>query len=328
MNDLYEKSSQEDIPYWETNLSKYSSGIIKLHYEIFDYSRHKILPSMNYKERRNITIKKFENILFSYYPTSTYIIYGSSIQNLDTKDSDIDISIIFNLQYLELSEISFLFNFKEILISEGFSTNENTEIINAKVPIIKTICNETNFHIDISLNQTDGLEFAKIINKFICHHPILKYMILFIKKFLSSKKLNNGNNGGMSSYSIIILVIHFYQIYISNNENKINLNFGNLFIMFLNYYVNEFDYQNNGISIKEGGKVFKIISKFKWNYEINNDNKKISIESYIDEDCDIGRHIDKFNDIYNLFQKTLLIIRNLLEKNDKKISFLNEIGLE
>ena len=40
MNDLSEESSKEDIPYWETNLSKHSSGIIKLHYEIFDYLRN------------------------------------------------------------------------------------------------------------------------------------------------------------------------------------------------------------------------------------------------------------------------------------------------
>lgn len=314
-------------PDWQTNLTKYSKGIKKLHYEIFDYITNKILPDEIYKEKKDKTIKILNQIIKLYYPSSNIFLYGSSIQNLETNESDIDISIIINITNTDFTEISFLENLKEILINELFCNNENIEVIDAKVPIIKTICNETNFKVDISLNQTDGINFSEFIKNFIINHPILKYMIIFIKRFFSLHNLNNCYNNGMSSYSLFIYVTHFYQIYISKKENLINLNFGNFFIEFLNYYVNVFDYKNNGISIKEGGKVFQIISKYHFNY-LNNDDMKICIESYIDDEIDVGKYIN-YKEIYLLLHQSLYKIYQLLEDNENEcLSFLSEIGFK
>ena len=310
-------------PNWQTNLTKYSKGIKKFHYEIFDYIKNKILPNENYNEKKEKTIELLNQIIKLYYPSSKIFLYGSSIQNLETNESDIDISILLNINNTDFTEISFLENLKEILINEKFSNIENTELIDAKVPIIKTICNETNFKIDISLNQTDGINFSELIKNFIINHPILKYMIVFIKRFFSLHNLNNCYNNGMSSYCIFIYVTHFYQVY--RKENLINLNFANFFIGFLNYYVNKFDYKNNGISIKEGGKVFPIKSRYHYN-NLNNNDMKICIESYIDDENDVGKYID-YNKIYLLLHQTLYKIYQLLEDNENDcLSFLSEIG--
>lgn len=318
-------SEENDYPEWQTNLSKYSKGIKKLHYEIFDYTIFHI-PDENYKYHRNLTLNLFNQILKSYYPSTTYFLFGSSIQNLEIKNSNINISILCELCCTNSNQIYFLENLKEILIIEDFSYQNNIEIIYSKIPYLKAFCKYTNFQINISLNQTEKIEFSQKIKNFILKHPILKYMIIFIKKFFEINNLKSEKNEGMNSYSILILVIHFYQNYISKKDNLINLNFGDFFIQFLRYYVYNIDYKNYGISIKDGGKIFKIKNQFKYK-KIN--SLEICIENYIEDDDFNGINFKQFNEIYSLFKMSLHKIIELLEKPEKDfVSFLREIGFD
>ena len=61
--------------------------------------------------------------------------------------------------------------------------NCKTSIIQAKVPIIKAIYNDTNLHLDISLGGENGSKDSKIFSYIISKHTILKQAITVLKMF-------------------------------------------------------------------------------------------------------------------------------------------------
>ena len=102
------------------------------------------------------------------------------------------------------------------------------EVIKARVPIVKfASVHGTKFEtifitsfdmvsaripVDISINQTTGLNAVALINRYLQHLPALRPLIVIIKMFLSSRGLNEVFKGGLGSYSIICMVISFIQV--------------------------------------------------------------------------------------------------------------------
>lgn len=69
-----------------------------------------------------------------------------------------------------------------------------------------------SFKIDISINSMDGVKAVPIIVDYLNKMPALRYLVLVIKSYLSRLRLNSASNGGLSSYSLICLVISFLQV--------------------------------------------------------------------------------------------------------------------
>ena len=70
-------------------------------------------------------------------------------------------------------------------------------IANAKVPIIKFVDPDSNLPVDISFERTNGLDAARRIRKWLLATPGLRELVLVVKQFLRSRKLNNVHVGGL-----------------------------------------------------------------------------------------------------------------------------------
>ncbi len=156
----YKKLENEiynNIP-WITSLTTNSKNSLKFHYEIFDFLNY-ITPTENENNLRFRTFYLLQNLIKKRWPNWKIQIYGSLLINLHLKDSDIDISIFKckNMNYSNGSLTDYddhtdeemLYSIFENLVESKFSLKENTQLINAKVPIIKCICKETGIKIDI-----------------------------------------------------------------------------------------------------------------------------------------------------------------------------------
>lgn len=69
-----------------------------------------------------------------------------------------------------------------------------------------------DFAVDISINQTNGIRAAQLINAFVEHYPALRYIVMVVKMFLARRGMNEVRTGGLSSYSTICLVLSFFQV--------------------------------------------------------------------------------------------------------------------
>ncbi|MGH0139730.1 UNVERIFIED_CONTAM: hypothetical protein FKN15_072679 [Acipenser sinensis] len=123
----------------------------------------------------------------------------------------------------------------------------------ADVPIIKLTDQETEVKVDISFNVETGVKAAQFIKGYIQKYTILPYLIFVLKQFLLQRDLNEVFTGGISSYSLILMVISFLQLHPRIDARGPNVNLGILLIEFFELYGRHFNYLKTGIRIKNGG---------------------------------------------------------------------------
>lgn len=148
-------------------------------------------------------------------------------------------------------------------------TERVTIIAKAKVPIVKFVTTHGRFNVDISLNQENGIISGNIINGFLKNllgsgdadekgSLALRSLVMITKAFLSQRSMNEVFSGGLGSYSIVCLVVSFLQMHpkIRRGEIDADLNLGVLVMEFFELYGCYFNYNEVGISVREGGMYF------------------------------------------------------------------------
>lgn len=86
-------------------------------------------------------------------------------------------------------------------------------IAHAKVPIIKFVDPKSRLHIDVSFERTNGIDAAKRIRRWLVSTPGLRELVLVVKQFLRTRRLNNVHVGGLGGYATIIMCYHFLRLH-------------------------------------------------------------------------------------------------------------------
>lgn len=127
----------------------------------------------------------------------------------------------------------------------------------ASVPIIKLTDRENDIKVDISFNMSNGIRSAELIKEFKQRFPCLSKLVFVLKQFLLERELNEVFTGGISSYSLILMVISFLQLHPRDDPTKPDVNLGVLLIEFFELYGKRFNYMHTAIRIKDGGSYIK-----------------------------------------------------------------------
>ncbi|KIP08737.1 hypothetical protein PHLGIDRAFT_68903 [Phlebiopsis gigantea 11061_1 CR5-6] len=137
-------------------------------------------------------------------------------------------------------------------------TDKVTIIAKAKVPIIKFITRHGRFSVDMSINQMNGVKAGTMVKGFLDHLPALRALVLITKSFLSQRSMNEVFTGGLGSYSIVCLAISFLQMHpkIRRGEIDPSKNLGVLVMEFFELYGFYFNYNEVGISVRDGGSYY------------------------------------------------------------------------
>ena len=218
---------------------------------------------------RKLYIDKIESLIFNSLNQMNIqfeiIKYGSYITGLSIESSDIDFM-------LKIYERNILRNVMSYLI-EIFESENNKDIFEviypiytASIPLIKLECNiwkiikdeqinnyfknypydkkeirrlkfDISFFEIISLNKSIKLPSENIlnyINENIQKYPFLIDIIYILKRYMLKEGLNESYKGGISSYSLFLLVL----AYIKSNKGNINISLGSLLIEILTFYSN------------------------------------------------------------------------------------------
>lgn len=205
-------------------------------------------------------------------------IYGSYENGLSIESSDIDILVKFKKKINLINIMTHLFNYftqsEQYMLANPIST--------ATVPVIKLKVNPKTFLSDSTLLselalfkettyyreylfENDELDYIKLdvtfghfsksvtkqqvdyIQKAIFDYPQIKPIIKIIKRILNLCNMNNSYTGGLSSYSIFLLVFAFQKSYV---KPPFSNNYSHLLLDFLNCY-STFDYYSNVIDVTQ-----------------------------------------------------------------------------
>lgn len=146
---------------------------------------------------------------------------------------------------------------------------------------------------------------------------------MLLKFVLRQRCLNETFTGGVGSYLLLNMTYAYVQYLMKRGEvDKIN-NLGKLFIGFLKFYGEEFNYKELGISINDGGEFFK-----KWQRNFVNANNNggdfLCFENYQEPDMDLARGAYQYPKVTQLFREILYTLYKVKSNSESYLtSFIN-----
>ncbi|XP_068431659.1 terminal nucleotidyltransferase 4A isoform X5 [Clinocottus analis] len=230
---------------WKTR--KYNPGVLGLHEEVMDLYNF-MSPRPEEAAMRKEVVNRIEMIIKELWPTADVQIFGSFSTGLYLPTSDIDLVVFGKWERPPLQELEQAL--RKHNVAEPFSIKV---LDKATVPIIKLTDQETEVKVDISFNVETGVKAASFIKDYVKMYPVLPYLIFVLKQFLLQRDLNEVFTGGISSYSLILMVISFLQLHPRIDARNPSENLGVLLIEFFELYGRHFNYLKTGIRIKSGG---------------------------------------------------------------------------
>ena len=201
--------------------NKFFLNIFKILFEFNKKFNDELIEYINYMsfnvevfEQKVKTFISLENIIVERHRLNYILkIYGSFMQGLYTKYSDIDVVVntndFFKDKKFELSHFKYL---SMLLYNRKYSSMEGV-IAKAKYPILKYKDNINNTNIDISINKDDNDDIflnSLFINEIISKYRILHHSIIILKLLLKINEKNGNNPTGMSSFLLFHFVYFFF----------------------------------------------------------------------------------------------------------------------
>lgn len=307
----HDHSKQKEIADWLTM-------------EMKDFVNY-ISPSKQEIITRNNVVSTLKKEISTFWPNTEAHVFGSCATDLYLPGSDIDMVIISTTGDYE--NRSRLYQLSSFLRNKSLA--KNIEVIaKAKVPIIKFVDPKSNIHIDVSFERINGLIAAKKIRKWLVASPGLRELVLIIKQFLRSRKLNNVHVGGLGGYSTIILCYHFLKLHprISTNSMSMLDNLGSLLIEFFELYGRNFSYDDLIIAIDSETDLPKYLLKRKYpNLNTSRNPFSIIIQDPSDPNNNISRSSYNLRDLKKAFGGAYqLLIDKCYQLNGA--SYKNRIG--
>jgi non-canonical poly(A) RNA polymerase PAPD5/7 len=121
---------------------------------------------------------------------------------------------------------------------------------------VKFIDGPTGIQVDISFNQLTGLANGRIVSKYLSEYSALRPMVVVLKYFLQARGLNEPYFGGLGSYSLLLLVVSFFQLQVHKSHSAPESNMGYMLIEFFDFYGRVFNWYTTGIRVSNGGCYF------------------------------------------------------------------------
>ena len=236
---------------WSTR--DYSYDPPGLHQEINDFYNY-MKPRPSEVCMRKDIICRVKKVVHSVWPLAKVEPFGSFVTGLYLPTSDIDLVVSGRWP------IAPLFTLEEALLKHDIAIEGTTLCLDkATVPIVKFLDKKTEVGVDILFNvegsnRDSESNAADKIREFIYIYPFLPKVMLVLKQFLTQRNLNEVFYGGISSYSLVLLLVSFLQLHprhAATDPNSTNL--GVLLIEFFELYGRHFNYMKTGILVDDGG---------------------------------------------------------------------------
>ncbi|KAF9918272.1 hypothetical protein BX616_009664 [Lobosporangium transversale] len=167
-----------------------------------------LLPTEESHQRRTQLISKIERIIHAEWPGQDIKVlpFGSTVNDLGTNSSDVDICIL--TSWLGLQGVEMLADvFRKHAMENVFC------VLGAKVPIVKLWDPELQLSCDMNINTQLGIMNSRMVKTYVAIDRRVRPFAMIIKHWARKRVLNDAANGGtISTYTWICMVINFLQM--------------------------------------------------------------------------------------------------------------------
>lgn len=196
----------------ERNVRLSSSNNTSLNQELMDLEVS-LRPSVSDVNNTKQFLYFLQNEINKQYANCHVTPFGSVINGFWTKNSDVDICIQVPVLLNRKDQIKFL---KKIcIILNAYKGGIIEQRFSAKVPIIHfsftNAKNSFELSCDISINNILAIVNSKLIQQYVHVDKRLQLMGIALKYWSKKRNINDRSKGFLSSFSLILMIIHFLQ---------------------------------------------------------------------------------------------------------------------
>uniref|UniRef100_A0A3B5K5H7 polynucleotide adenylyltransferase n=1 Tax=Takifugu rubripes TaxID=31033 RepID=A0A3B5K5H7_TAKRU len=282
--------------------------------------------------RKEMCRSRLQQDINRVYAVARLYLTGSSMNELGCRSSDADLCLVIKGNVSKAA--SLLFSLLPVYI-------EKTQLIRAKVPILRFREKGSNLEFDLNVNNTVGIRNTFLLRAYSYADRRIKPMILVVKKWARHHQINDASKGTLSSYTLVLMVLNYLQTrkepvipslqmdypecfnpfvdvdlvpegpkrippYISRNQAPL----GELLLGFLEYYAIHFRWDKYVISVREAQVLPKTNSQ-QWK------NKYICVEEPFERN-NVARAVHekaKFDAIRAQFAESFHILKQRRDLN-------------
>ncbi|NXO98965.1 GLD2 polymerase, partial [Certhia brachydactyla] len=235
-------------------------------------------------DRKELCRTELQREIQLIFPQSRLFLVGSSLNGFGTHTSDGDLCLVVKEEPMnQKTEARHILSLVHKLFSTKLSSYiERPQLIRAKVPIVKFRDKVSNVDFDLNVNNMIGIRNTFLLRTYAFIENRVRPLVLVVKMWASFHEINDASRGTLSSYSLVLMVLHYLQTlpepilpslqknypecfdptmqlhlvhqaprtippYISKNGSSL----GDLLIGFFKYYATEFDWSHQMISVRE-----------------------------------------------------------------------------
>ncbi|XP_037536397.1 poly(A) RNA polymerase GLD2 [Nematolebias whitei] len=230
-------------------------------------------------ERKELLRSYLQQEIQKFYRVGRLYLTGSSMNGLGCRSSDADLCLVI-MGHKNHRPISVLKNLTRAF--RYLSCVERIQLIRAKVPILRFKQKGSDLEFDLNINNTVGIRNTFLLKGYAYADPRIRPLILVIKKWARHHQINDASKGTLSSYTLVLMILHYLQIlqepvlpslqrafpdcfdplmdidmvpegcknsppYTSKNQSSL----GQLLLGFLKYYTTQFSWDKHVISVRE-----------------------------------------------------------------------------
>nr|XP_009934506.1 PREDICTED: poly(A) RNA polymerase GLD2 isoform X2 [Opisthocomus hoazin] len=293
--------------------------------------------------RKELCRTELQREIQRIFPQSRLFLVGSSLNGFGTRSSDGDLCLVVKEEPVnQKTEARYILSLVHKLFSTKLSSYiERPQLIRAKVPIVKFRDKVSCVEFDLNVNNVVGIRNTFLLRTYAYIENRVRPLVLVVKKWARFHDINDASRGTLSSYSLVLMVLHYLQTlpepilpslqknypesfdptmqlhlvhqspctippYLSKNGSSL----GDLLIGFFKYYATEFDWSHQMISVREA-KAIPRPDGIEWR------NKYICVEEPFDR-TNTARAVhekQKFDVIKAEFLKTWQVLRDRKDLN-------------
>lgn len=295
-------------PPWFVPRPHIENPVLRLHEELIDFMDFMRHTDEETKARR-AWVKEIAAACRSMWPACKVRVFGSFLTGLSLPNADVDVAV-FDVPCKQGTAMRLL---ADRMLALGKLTW--LEIIDtAKVPLLKIRSQACGLRADVVFNNRDGIDSSHFVRERLTEFQHMKPLVLFLKYFLLQRGLHETFTGGMGSFLLCNVVLHFLQQRVSRRDSRLNHNvtLGHLLYDFLKYYAQDFRYDVQVISVLRGGAVSEspISAKGKGRGK-KGGGVQLRLESPSDPSVDLGGPCFRMSILRNLFHHALACLNHL-----------------
>ncbi|XP_065059780.1 poly(A) RNA polymerase GLD2-like [Rhopilema esculentum] len=229
------------------------------------------------------------------FPGASLHLVGSSCNGFASQSSDADFCLMLtHWRHVDqrFEAVHYLRTLHRLL--KHFPYIRELQVIRAKVPILKFKDSVSACECDININNSVGIRNTHLLRTYSRVDKRVRPLIVVVKRWANLQGINNAHQGTLSSYSLVLMVIHYLQAgtkipvipslqqqYPDYFRQDLNLDYlpmfepadmipcnrsankqtvGELFEGFLDYYANNFRWDFLAVSVRLGRATPKALS--------------------------------------------------------------------